>query len=125
MLGALILLVANESVSRGYVTDGAGVPLRGADVWFADSTRVVHRLRTDGAGYFRVLHAPFARRRYTLLICEGRHRMIVVLRPNSAIFRSEYGIGAYDGRFPDTPADRGWTVDAPQSCPARSRERTG
>lgn len=50
-LGALIL-VTNECVSRGYVTDGDGLPLRGADVWFADSERVVHRLRTDSTGFF-------------------------------------------------------------------------
>ena len=121
-LGALIL-IANECVSRGYVTDGERRPLHGADVWFADSARVVHRLRTDRAGFFWVLHAPFARRRLALLICEGRHRMFVNLAPTSALVRSEYDIGAYLGRFPDTPAERGWTVEAPPSCPARSPAR--
>ncbi|WP_439644055.1 carboxypeptidase-like regulatory domain-containing protein [Gemmatimonas sp.] len=112
-------IVASESVTRGYVTGGDGRPLVGADVWLADSTGVVHQLRTDNAGYYRVVHAPFERQRYTMLICEGRRRMFVSVAPMSAIVRTEYGIGAYTGRFPEVPADRGWTADVPPSCPVK------
>ena len=113
------MIVANESATRGYVTGGDGEPIRGADVWFADSAHVVHRVRTDAAGYYAIVHAPFARRQYTMLVCEGRQRMVVDNAPESAIFRTEYSIGAYTGAFPDVPADRGWTAEVPPSCPAK------
>lgn len=113
------IIVANESVTRGYLTDGEGQAVPAADVWLADSMRIVHRLRTDSAGYFWVAHAPFARRAYQLLICEARHRMFVDTAPGSAIVRTEYGVGAYTGRFPDVPADRGWVADVPPSCPTK------
>ncbi len=112
-------IVANESVTRGYVTGGEGQPVPGADVWLADSMHIVHRLRTDAAGYYWVVHAPFVRQRYALLVCEGQQRMFVDSGPTSAIFRTEYGIGAYTGRFPDVPADRGWMADVPPSCPVK------
>jgi len=115
----VMTIVANESVTRGYLTNGEGQPVPNADVWLADSTRLVHRLRTDAAGFFWVAHAPFARRRYHLLVCEGRRRMFVDTAPGSAIFRTEYGIGAYTGRFQDVPGDRGWVADVPPSCPAK------
>ena len=118
-------IVANESVTRGHLTTGEGQPVPGADVWFADSTRIVHRLRTDSAGYFRVVHAPFARHRYQLLVCEGRRRMFVDDPPSSAIFRTGYSIGEDTGRFPDVPADRGWVAEVPSSCPARSAPPAG
>lgn len=119
-LGLLVaIVVANESVTRGFLTDGYGHPVRGADVWLAESTHVVHRVRTDAAGYFRVTHAPFARRGYRLLICEGRSRMWVDTTPGSALVRSEYGIDVDTGRFPDVPADHGWVAEVPSSCPTK------
>ncbi|HYD51107.1 MAG TPA: hypothetical protein VEA99_00720 [Gemmatimonadaceae bacterium] len=91
----------------------------------ADSMVVVHRLRTDAAGYYRVAHAPFARLRYHLLICEARRRLFVDTVPNSAIVRTTYGIGEYTGPFPDVPADRGWRAQVPPSCPTKSAALAG
>lgn len=36
--------------------------------------------------------------------------MFVDPAPINALVQSEYGIGAYIGRFPDAPAERGWTA---------------
>ena len=117
--------VANECVTRGYVTDAEGQPVPGADVWLADSTHVVHRLRTDADGYYWVLHAPFARYRYALLLCEGKDRMFVDHSPVSALFWTGYGVDVYKSRFPDVPADRGWIAAVPPSCPIKHLPSTG
>ena len=119
------MIVANESVTRGYVTSGDGQPIVGADVWFAESTHVIYRLRTDATGYFAVVHAPFARYGYQMLVCAGQQRMFVEDAPTSAIFHTGYGIDADTSRFPDVPADRGWAANVPASCPSRTNAPAG
>lgn len=116
--GLVAIIVLNECVTRGYVTGGDGRPLVGADVWLADSATVVHALRTDARGFSWVVHAPLTRRDYRMLICQAGHSLFGHDRVESALYRSEYGIGAYTGRFPETPADLGWVAPAPPSCPS-------
>ena len=113
-----VVIVLNQSVTRGYVTDEVGRPLIDADVWLADSASVVRELRTDTRGFFWTVHPPFARSRYRLLICRARNTVYVAEDVDSGIFRSEYAIGSYVGRFPDTPSTRGWQAAAPLSCPS-------
>ena len=120
-LGGVALLygfgtVLPTTVTRGYVTNGQGRPLADAHVVLADSTRVVMATRTDAAGYFRFVHGPRQRARYSLLICAPGHVRHVSRRATSALLRSEYGIGAYTGRDPVSLASRGWYAEPPASC---------
>lgn len=112
---AVVLL--NESVTLGYVTDGEGRPLAGADVLLADSSSIVRSAKTDAAGYFRFAHAPLARLRRSMLICVRGHSVHFSRNVISAFIRSQYGIGLYTGPYPATPADLGWHAPVAPSCP--------
>ena len=114
-----VALLLSESVTRGHVHGQDDRPLADADVWLADSALVTHRSRTDDAGYFRIFHAPFTRSRSRLLICHGGTRLHVDTIAHSALFWTEYGLGNYQGRFPDAPSDRGWVAAVPASCPVK------
>lgn len=114
----VVAFVLAESTTRGYVRDGEGHPLAGADIVLADSATVVMATRTDGEGYFRLVHRPFARPRYSLLICARGNTVYHLRQASSALLRSEYTIGNYTGRFPNTPASLGWHAAAPPSCPS-------
>jgi hypothetical protein len=119
-LSALVaIFVVNASFTRGYITDGEGHPLVGADILLADSARVVAAVKTDGKGYFRVAHAPFANTRWSLLICSGRRFVYYDSQVTSALIRSEYGIGAAVEPY-RTPASLGWQAPVPRSCPSAS-----
>jgi hypothetical protein len=115
VFAAVVLL--NESVTRGYVTDGEGRPIAGADVLLADSSSIIRIAKTDAAGYFRVMHLPFARLRWSMLICAPGHSAHYIPHASSAIIRSQYGIGAYSGLYPTTPAELGWQAPVVPSCP--------
>lgn len=105
-----------EGVSRGYLTDGEGQPLVGADVLLADSAFIMRTARTDANGYFRVTHAPFASSNRSLLICASSHAALYRRHISRALIRTEYGIGRYDGRFPSSPAELGWQAPVTPSC---------
>ena len=119
-LAALVaIFVVNASFTRGYVTDGEGHPLVGADILIADSARVVAAVKADEKGYFRVAHAPFERVGWSLLICAGGRFVHYNSQVTSALIRSRYGIGPDVGP-PSTPASLGWQASVPQSCPSAS-----
>lgn len=109
-------VLLNESVTRGYVTDGEHRPLADADVLLADSSSIIRSAKTDAAGYFRVIHLPLARLRWSMLICAPGHSVHYSRNANSAIIRSQYRIGAYAGLYPTTPAELGWQAAVAPSC---------
>ena len=120
VLCALVgIVVLNASFTRGYVRDGDSRPLIGADIVLADPSGIVATVQTNEDGYFRVAHLPFVNRGWQLLICADRRFIYYDSSVSSALIRSSYGIGAYTGKFPDTPESLGWRAPAPRSCPTR------
>jgi hypothetical protein len=119
-LSALVaIFVVNASFTRGYVTDGEGHPLVGADILLADSARVVAAVKADGKGYFRIAHAPFASIGWSLLICSAGRFVYYDSQVTSALIRSEYGIGPAVAPH-RAPASLGWQASVPRSCPSAS-----
>ncbi len=119
LLLVAVVLVLNESVTRGHVSDGDdGHPLVGADIVLADSGRIVRSVRTNAAGYFRVWHVPFASAAWNLLICAPGYAPMVKKPVSSALLHSGYGLGRIHGRYTSLPADGGWHAPVPVSCPS-------